>query len=345
MISFTDFNQIVQIFSIKALGLNWVDLLIILILLIYAVEGYALGFLRATFDFLGFVFSFILALYFYDYLGNFFSSNFSIPRGFSNAIGFFTTAFISEVALSFIFRQIYKKSTFLSALSSKLSGLKNINGVLGVIPGIASAIVLLAFVLTMIIVLPLSTFLKNSVTEARLGKILISNTQGLEGDLNQIFGGAVKDALTFLTVDPVSEEVLKLNFKTKNLSVDEKSEREMFEKVNQEREKKGLSELIYDQSLTNVGRKHCKDMFVRGYFSHYTPEGFSPFDRMATGDIIYTYAGENLALAPNTSLAMQGLMRSEGHRQNILSEDFGSLGVGVIDGGVYGQMYCQEFTD
>ena len=86
-------------------------------------------------------------------------------------------------------------------------------------------------------------------------------------------------------------------------------------------------------------------MFARGYFSHYTPEGLSPFDRMAQTDVSYTYAGENLALAPNVTVAMQGLMQSPGHRANILFPNFGKLGVGVIDGGIYGQMYCQEFTD
>jgi len=38
-------------------------------------------------------------------------------------------------------------------------------------------------------------------------------------------------------------------------------------------------------------------------------------------------------------------MQSPGHRANILSANFGRIGVGVIDGGIYGQMYCQEFTD
>ena len=86
-------------------------------------------------------------------------------------------------------------------------------------------------------------------------------------------------------------------------------------------------------------------MFARGYFSHYTPEGLTPFDRMAQGDAYFTYAGENLALAPNVTIAMQGLMQSLGHRANILSANFGKIGVGVIDGGIYGQMFCQEFTD
>ena len=62
-------------------------------------------------------------------------------------------------------------------------------------------------------------------------------------------------------------------------------------------------------------------------------------------NIKFSAAGENLALAPNVSLAHQGLMNSPGHRANIMSGDFGKVGIGVVDGGIYGEMFVQEFTD
>ena len=66
---------------------------------------------------------------------------------------------------------------------------------------------------------------------------------------------------------------------------------------------------------------------------------------MTKANIAFNYAGENLALAPNTDLAMKGFMQSPGHKANILSLDFGKVGIGVIDGGIYGEMFCQDFTD
>jgi len=42
---------------------------------------------------------------------------------------------------------------------------------------------------------------------------------------------------------------------------------------------------------------------------------------------------------------MQGLMNSPGHRANILNPNFHKIGIGVIDGGIYGKMYTQEFTN
>jgi uncharacterized protein YkwD len=52
-----------------------------------------------------------------------------------------------------------------------------------------------------------------------------------------------------------------------------------------------------------------------------------------------------LAYAASVDLAHNGLMRSPGHRANILSADFGQVGIGVIDGGIYGKMFTQEFTN
>ncbi len=151
--------------------------------------------------------------------------------------------------------------------------------------------------------------------------------------------------INFLTVESKSNETILLHFKTKDVSTDFTSEQAMFNMVNKERTSRGLKEVIFDEELANIGRKHCRDMFERGYFSHYTPEGFSPFDRIEEEGVIYNFAGENLAMSPNTDLAMQGLMNSPGHRVNILSADFGRLGVGIIDGGIYGEMFCQEFTN
>ena len=56
-------------------------------------------------------------------------------------------------------------------------------------------------------------------------------------------------------------------------------------------------------------------------------------------------AGENLALAPTTEFAHEGLMNSPGHRANILNGQFRRVGIGVLDGGIYGKMFVQEFTD
>lgn len=343
MIPFGHFQEFLEFLKIPFVGLNFIDIAILLVIAVYALEGYAIGFIRGTADFISFVISFIFGLYFYGVFGSILVNSFQIPQGFANALGFFIGAFICELLLTIIFRFVVLPGVIVK--SERLNYSKGIEKVAGILPGVLSAVVLLAFVLTMIVALPLSPFLKNSVSSSKLGDPLVSSIQGFDKEINNVIGPAVNDALTFLTVEPKSDELLKLNFQVTNTKVDEKGEEEMFNLLNIERVNQGLSEFKKDVNLRETARRHCRDMLERGYFSHYTPEGKSPFDRMTEDNISFTYAGENLALAPHAKLAMRGFMNSPGHRTNILSKNFGKAGIGVIDGGIYGEMFCQEFTD
>ncbi len=318
------------------LPFNWVDYLILILLIIYAYEGYSVGFVSAFLDLVSLITSFIIGIKFYGFFAGILVERLNIPQGFSNAIGFFLGALITEIILRTLFRKLFSQYEI---------SIKGLNHILGILPGILSGIVLFSFLLTVAVALPVSSYIKQSTFTSTLGKVLIFSSQGVEKDINTIFGGAVNETLNFLTVEPKSSDIVSLNFKTDNTRVDVNAENYMFDLVNKARKNQGIQEIVFDVKLTEVGREHCKDMFMRGYFSHFTPEGLSPFDRMVDANIVYRTAGENLALSPNADLAMQGLMNSPGHKANILSSDFGRVGIGVIDGGIYGQMYCQEFTD
>jgi uncharacterized protein YkwD len=340
-----DINYLFSALYLSTFGFNWIDILIIIILLFYCFEGYGLGFYAATLDLISFVSSFAIGLTFYGVLGKLMVNFLSIPNGFANAIGFFIVAFLSEVILNFVLKQLVLGLPLFTELEKKPPNVRRLNNFLGIIPSVFSALVLVSFILTMIIILPVSVFLKHSVSYSRIGNFLVTNTQVFAKDLNSVFGGAVNETLAFLTVEPKSNQLIKLNFATNSITIDEQAEGKMFALVNQERQNAGVSPLEIRNILVEVARNHCKDMLNRGYFSHYTPEGLSPFDRMAVKNITFTFAGENLALAPNTDLAMKGLMQSPGHRANILSADYHRVGIGVYDAGVYGEMFCQEFSD
>jgi len=331
--------------SIPGLGLNWVDILVLLAVILYSIQGFSLGFLSALIDFVSFALSFLLGISFYGFVAGLLVKFFSIPQGFANAIGFFVVAVLFEIIFVFLIKTLISVFPTLRVEESKKRLVKLTNKIFGLVPGTLSGLLLSSFILSLIIALPFSLFLKHSVLDSKIGSVLVANTQGFAKNWNSIFGGAVNDTLSFLTIEPKSNELVSLNFKTDKLTVDRKAEQEMFQAVNRERTSRNLSALSFSDNLTKVGEKHCIDMFKRGYFSHYTPEGLSPFDRMVQADIVFEYAGENLALAPSVELAMRGLMQSVGHKENILSTDFHRIGVGVIDGGVYGQMYCQEFTN
>lgn len=327
------------------IGINLLDIIIGAIFIFYAYEGYTLGFALAFIDLLSFIFSFLIALKFYGNIAIFFTHTFSMPLGFANALGFFFAALISEVILNLIFRKLVSYIPKIPNDNKFEHILKKTNHVFGLFPGIASAAIILSFLLSVIIALPSSPVLKDAVSTSKIGSVLISNTAFAEKNLNDIFGGALHESLNFFTIEPKSTESVQLHFTVDNGSIDPDAEEQMLSMVNNERTSRGLAPLTMNDSLRNLARRYSDDMFKRGYFSHYNPEGESPFDRMEHAGVTYSYAGENLALAPSTELAMQGLMNSPGHKANILKPEFKQIGVGVIDGGIYGKMFAQEFTD
>jgi len=332
-------------FSFPALGINFLDIIIVIVIIFYAREGYALGFTLAFLDLAIFVLSFIIALKLYGFLAKILINIFSMPIGFANAAGFFLTAFITEIILSILVRKLFKHLPTITRSVVIYRFFKKIDNWLGLIPGVISAFIVLSFILSVVVSLPTSPLIKDLVTGSKIGSKLLANTSFFEKELNGVFGGALSETLNFLTIEPQSDKVINLHFKVKNGTLDAQAEQEMFKKVNTERAKAGVQLLSYEDNLQKVARAHSKDMFERGYFSHYTPEGLSPFDRMSAAGIEFAFAGENLALAPDTDLAMQGLMNSPGHRKNILSPNFNKIGIGVINGGIYGRMYSQEFTN
>ena len=113
-------------------------------------------------------------------------------------------------------------------------------------------------------------------------------------------------------------------------------EKEVVRLVNEERAARGLPSLIYSAELSSGAREKSADMQKNKYFSHTSPTYGSPFDQMRARGISYRYAGENIAMGYAAPAAVvDAWMHSEGHKANILSENFKEIGVGYVENGHY----------
>lgn len=325
------------------LSLNWIDYLILLIFVSYGYTGYSSGFVNSSLDLAKFFISFTFGLKFYGPLAGFMMQKFSLSQGKAFAFAFLLIAIIVQILLGVIKKITFKFFQRQDGATEKTLGV--LNKILGIFPSICSGIILVSFLLILFVTLPTANLVKDAISSSQIGSFLLKKSQTIERQLKNVFGEGINETINFLTIEPKDNKIVWLNYKAKNVVIDFNGEQEMFKMVNKERASRGLNEFIFDNQLKNVGRKHCKDMFLRGYFSHYTPEGSSPFNRLDETGIIYQFAGENLALSFDIGLAMQGLMNSPGHKANILSKEFSRIGIGIINGGIYGKMYCQEFTD
>ncbi len=107
-------------------------------------------------------------------------------------------------------------------------------------------------------------------------------------------------------------------------------EKEALELTNKEREKKGLKPLRANPLLFRAARAHSANMARQDRLAHDLDDK-GPGERLK--DVGYPHAGwgENVAAGQRTPAeALASWMSSDGHRANILNENYAEIGIGVV---------------
>jgi uncharacterized protein YkwD len=120
-------------------------------------------------------------------------------------------------------------------------------------------------------------------------------------------------------------------------------ESNIFQLVNRERERAGLSDVQWDAAAATVARRYAERMADQGFFAHVDPDGNTAMQRAERSGLKHwSRIGENLfscdATRGFTTLAVRGWMKSPSHRQNILDPAWTAAGVGMAeadDGTIY----------
>ncbi|MFD3655716.1 sigma-70 family RNA polymerase sigma factor [Streptomyces sp. NPDC058620] len=113
--------------------------------------------------------------------------------------------------------------------------------------------------------------------------------------------------------------------------------------VNSERAKEGCGTVRSNDQLAAAASSHSADMAARDYFSHTSPDGSDPGDRITAAGYRWSTYGENIAKGQRTPAdVMDSWMKSPGHRANILNCSFKEIGVGVRDTSA-GPVWTQNF--
>lgn len=108
--------------------------------------------------------------------------------------------------------------------------------------------------------------------------------------------------------------------------------------ANEDRKALGLEPLNADEKLMQAAMDKARDMFEKGYWDHFGPNGETPWQFIKAEGYQYTIAGENLAKGYNDVQKMnQAWLNSPAHRANIVKPEFNEIGVAVMDGTLEGQ--------
>ena len=120
------------------------------------------------------------------------------------------------------------------------------------------------------------------------------------------------------------------------------AEHEIFDLVNDERAKKRLGRLDWNDRLADMARSYSKQVSKENFFSHYDPDGKTVADRAKNTRVTWQKIGENLFYSSGmrefTDFAVRGWMKSPSHRRNILDPEWTASGIGVYqarDGRVF----------
>ncbi|MFN8665230.1 MAG: CAP domain-containing protein [Thermomicrobiales bacterium] len=119
-------------------------------------------------------------------------------------------------------------------------------------------------------------------------------------------------------------------------------EEKLLDLINNFRAQNGQPALVRNGKLDTAALNHSRDMANRGFFSHTSPEGGTPDQRIAAAGYSYSWWGENIyKSAPGDDSAQSAFtswVNSSGHRANMLSSNFTQIGIGratASDGRTY----------
>jgi len=110
------------------------------------------------------------------------------------------------------------------------------------------------------------------------------------------------------------------------------SKEEIVELVNQARKEASLEGVEGNDRLDLSATDKAEHMRDNDYFDHVSPEGLQPWYFAQKRDYDYKAFGENLAEGYFSAESVhEGWMNSPGHRENILSEKFNEIGIGIVE--------------
>jgi uncharacterized protein YkwD len=106
----------------------------------------------------------------------------------------------------------------------------------------------------------------------------------------------------------------------------------MARKMNRARNRRGLAPIQLDRHISKVSRVHTREMVNRRAIFHTSP-------RVLTRRVTrWITLGENVGRTPRAARSLyRTMMRSSGHRANILNSRFTYVGVGAVRKG--GQLW------
>lgn len=124
-----------------------------------------------------------------------------------------------------------------------------------------------------------------------------------------------------------------LDSATVSAQVSENIAKQIVSLANEKRVRHGVGPLTENEKLNKAAKARANDMFKKGYWDHFSPDGKEPWDAVTAENYKYSYAGENLAKGfTDANATINAWMNSPTHRENLLNSNYENIGVAVKSG-------------
>lgn len=162
---------------------------------------------------------------------------------------------------------------------------------------------------------------------------------------NDTVGMIRQDLVEYSTASQENENAVQDENTTEENTEDEKATVEyVLNKINSIRQESGIASLTLDDLITSTAQTKSDDMVTNNYFSHTSPTYGTPFEMLQNAGVTYKTAGENIAGNSSIDEAIESFMSSSTHSQNILSNSYNYIGIGISQSDKYGYVIVLMFV-
>lgn len=163
-------------------------------------------------------------------------------------------------------------------------------------------------------------------------------------EINDIEGRAVLNHPVYIGSMPLLPDYFDLytrQYFTGTLNLSD-ARAELLKLINEIRNNGGLDSVVIDNNLNELAQAHSDNMKATNFNGHYDNENQTPEDRrIAQG--IPNPVGENVVHDTSIRFAHEALMRSPGHREQVIDPKYTKVGLGIAESNGY-LLITQEFS-
>src|SRR5215204_1732283 len=148
--------------------MNWIDWVLIAVVLLSVYTGYQKGFILGLVDLISWVGSLVAGFFLYTYLANFIDNDITSLGVWSAPVAFILTIILARILLSLLFSPVLRNTSAATHVSDT-------NKAFGILPGAVNGIINATIIAAVFLIVPMWDGLSQAARESKIANRLAMN--------------------------------------------------------------------------------------------------------------------------------------------------------------------------